>query len=489
MVWRDTLRTAVRRAAVGVVLAASTMLGIDPKPLDARAATPSIVPVLTEWDVVNVREALRQHENGVFQQSALLADHMGRNDRIQAVMRTRMYAALSLPFELKPQRGGTSLAAELAPRWKRMMPRSVCASIIRDCAMMGFSICQRIWTLNPRTGLWDVRLKRWHPTWVRFDFTLGVYIIQTREGIEYCPPDNSNPRWCLFTELDDDRPWMSASIRALAIPFLIVVWADRDWARWSEKHGLPPLVAKVPSDMRNDPLTDEFLDSLQELGTESSILAPQFGGDDPSYDIDFRELKNWQSYQGFEALANRQDKRFAITLLGQNLTTDVTGGSYAAASAHELVRQDYLEADALLLSEGGRQCLCVPWTIVNEDPDPLVAEVIAPTPVYDATPPEDGKLRGEAMTALGDGLKRLQDAGVDVDVEAEAEKAGITLRAKEEGAARKAKGQVFAWHITTGMVTPDEGRSIALGLPPLPDGLGAKPVPVPGAKPDDATPP
>jgi len=438
MAWRDTLRSTAGRATGAMrsilstaVTSAADLLKLEDKPLGAPMATPSMVPVLVDWDVVDVREALRLHELGVFRMSGLLADHMGRNDRIQSVLRTRMYAALSLPFAMAPTEapGSDALALRLTPRWKRMMSRSVAASVIRDCALMGFCICQRIWTRDERTGEWGVTLKRWHPCWIRWDWTLQVFVIQTREGPEYCPPDSSNPRWALFVELDDDRPWMAASIRSLAIPFLIVNWADRDWARWSEKHGLPPLGAKVPNDQRNSKSTERFLDELQELATEPSIMLPQFGQGEASFDIEWKELKNWQSYEGFQALADRQDKRFAITLLGQNLTTDVTGGSYAAATAHQLVRQDYLEADALLISGGGRQHLTVPWTVVNVDPDPIAAEALAPCPTWDPTPPEDAKLSAETSTANANAAKAWREAGASVDANAEAKKAGVTLAA------------------------------------------------------------
>ena len=40
----------------------------------------------------------------------------------------------------------------------------------------------------------------------------------------------------------------------------------------------------------------------------------------------------------------------AISIAGQNLTTEVSGGSYAAATVHDFIRRDYIEHDEQVLS-------------------------------------------------------------------------------------------------------------------------------------------
>ena len=42
------------------------------------------------------------------------------------------------------------------------------------------------------------------------------------------------------------------------------------------------------------------------------------------------------------------DKKIAIRILGQNLSTEVSSGSYAAAQAHSIIRDDFIISDVIL---------------------------------------------------------------------------------------------------------------------------------------------
>lgn len=392
------------------------------------------VPVIEDWDVVDVRDALREHEEGIFRTSALLVDSMGRQDRISGVLDTRINAVLSMPFDVlsaDESDAAKSAAMLLRPRWSRMVTRGNRASAARWLVTMGFVVCHRVWERDPRTGLWDVRLVPWHPTWVRWDHPAGVYRVQTTTGTEAAAPDGSNARWCVITLLDEDRPWMQGALRRLAIPFLIISWAYRDWARWSEKHGLPPLGARVPNEERFRQATDRFLDDLQQLASEPTILLPLAPDGKIAFDLEWKELKNWQSYQGFQDLAKAQETNVAIALLGQNLTTEVQGGSYAAAQAHMLVRRDFLTTTATALDDGERRFLAAPWTRVNVEADPVRAEAIAPKPTTDTTPPVDEKTEAETSKAKADAVKAWREAGASVDVDRSAREAGVKLVAAQ----------------------------------------------------------
>lgn len=409
---RAALRSAGARLGAALPREVAAILG-------SPAVAPTTVPTLDDWDVEDVRQALLEHETGVWARSALLADHMGRNDRLAGVLSTRILAATSLPWSVEPAEGSTDRTfADLDRASLRgALTRAAAGQVIADVAMLGLCVCQRHYHLG-RDGRWRITLEPWHLSWCRWDPTGMFLLVQTREGVEEVPLDNSNPRWFVFRALGGDRPWMAGALRPLAIPYLIVTWADRDWARWSEKHGLPPLAVKVPVEERFSKATAAFLEDLQELATEPTILLAQ--GEDGGHDIDWKELKNWQSYQGFEAMAERQNTRFSIVLVGQNLTTEVQGGSFAATTAHMQVRHDILESDALLLSSGVYEAVALEQHRLNvTEVDP---EVSAPRPLWDATPRSTEPIPPE--------------------------------------------------FVTSGVVTPDEARA-RYGLPPLPDGSGA----------------
>ena len=423
------LLSAITRAARGAVARIVDAADI-PAVLRPAAMAPTSVPTLDEWDVVDVRNALRQHEQGHWARSALLADHMMRNDRIMGVFNALALGVISLPWSVQPAEGSTdrTLADAAATDLRAVLPRHHAGQVLQDVTFAGLSVCQRHYHLEP-DGRWRITLEPWHLSWCRWDDTRRAVVVQTATGHEYAPLDNSDPRWFIFRDLGGDRPWMMGAVRALAIPYLIVTWADRDWARWSEKHGLPPLGAKVPLGERFAKSTAQFLEDLQELATEPTILLPQ-GPDGQVFDLDWKELKNWQSYQGFRDLAERQNPRIAIVLVGQNLSTEVQGGSFAATQAHMVVRQDVLAARALLLSTGVYEAAALPAHRLNVTE--VEPERTAPRPVWDATP------------------HPTEPIGVE--------------------------------YVDGGIVTPDEARA-RLGLEALPGGAGAR-VRVPAAPPD-----
>lgn len=435
------------------------------------------VPTLSEWDAEDVLAALQAHDQGQFRASAQLADYLGRSDAVAGVLDTLRRSVVGLPFDVtapddSPDKARSErLALELRRRWRRMVSRGTAASIVRWCALMGFCICERVWRLDPKSGRWSVKLKPWHPCFVRYEWHRACFVVMTSMGDEDVTPDS--PKWCLFTDLDDERPWMSGAVRFIGILALICWWLDRDGSRWSEKHGLPPLGAKVPMSQSEDPRTDRFLDDLEDLGTEPIMRLPQGEKDQASFDIEWKELKNATAWQGFLEPGRDVRSRIATAILGQPLTSTAGvggSGSYALGKVHASVRQDVMESYALLLGTT-REHAVIPWMRVNETADVDEAEAMAPCPTWDASPPADAKADAEASEARARAIKAWQEAGVAVDATAEAKADGVTV---SDGVKPQA-APIFAYHITTGVVTIDEVRA-SLGLAPLPNGAGAKPA-------------
>ena len=115
----------------------------------------------------------------------------------------------------------------------------------------------------------------------------------------------------------------------------------------------------------------------------------------------------------------------AIAVLGQNLTTEVQGGSYAAAQVHQQVADYLRRADAECLSTTLRTQVLTWWAAYNFG-DPAVA----PWPRWKIDPEADAASVGAAYKALGDGIASLRDAvpeGQALDLGAILERAGVPL--------------------------------------------------------------
>lgn len=403
------------------------------------------VPQLSTWDAEDVLAALRSHVGGTFRTSALLADWIAQSDAVSAPLQALQRSILGLPVVVGPSplaadpALASALATPAATEWGEIMPRGVAAEVVRWCALMGFCVVERRWRLDPTDGRWTVSLRPVHPCWVRWDWGAERFIVSTATGEERVEP-GLGTRYAVFVDLDASRPWMGGGVLSLGILALLAWWCDRDGARWGERHGLPPIGAKVPMSEWDSPKTDRFIADLAELGSEPIIRLPIDTQTGHGFDLEWKELANQEAWKGFLEGGRDIRTRAATVILGQPLTTQagVSGsGSYALGRVHAQVRQDVMESYAALLS-GAREHTLVPLAWLNDTPDQRAASHVAPVVTYDASPPADQLAAATASQARAVAVSAWLAAGVQVDAAAEARAAGMILRGppKSPGAPR-----------------------------------------------------
>lgn len=382
-------------------------------------------PVLASFSAFDtvgaVRAALNELEEGVFLRASQLVDRMGRDDRIRAAMETRLRGLLGKQLSFEEQgdkRRKSSLVRELEQRFWDWAPEATLGQLLRWGLFLGVGVGELVWDRGPRR--WEPRLKVWHPEFLRWDWTKRCFIVTTQDGEVDVEPGNG--KWIVFTPYGE-RGWMLGLVRAIAVPWLIRQWAYRDWARYSEVHGLPIRKAMVPSSAAEEDKT-KFFNSLKRLGSESTVLLPQGQTEqDTSFDLELVEAEA-NTWEGFDRLLARTETSIAIAVLGQNLTTEVQGGSRAAAQVHDEVRLDLVVSDAEQLSTALHTQVLQPWAEFNYG-----SAADAPWPKWDTEPPTDTKARAETLNSAADALNKLRSGGVPVDVEAYCEEFEVELLA------------------------------------------------------------
>lgn len=382
--------------------AAAGPLGARPKTRLARQ-----IPIQSgwiEWDVTRLREAIESHELGMFSQSAALVDWLGRDDRVDATLGTRVRAVQGLPFRLDPSEESErpdlarTLAKAATKLWPRIAPRSIQAQVMRWTALMGFAVAQIVW--DTRGGAWVPELEWWHPQHLSWRWDLGQLQAITLDGVEPITPGDG--QWVVFAPHGLYRGWMHGGVRSLAILALLRQYALRDWGRASEMYGLGVRLGYLPPNADPDD-EDRYLQQLVNLGAESVLLLQK--GDDAQGDFDFdiKALAGTFNGELFERLGQRCDLGITLQLLGQNLTSEVQEGSLAAARVHGDVRQDYLEADVAGQQADWREQVLRPWAAYNfgcelED---------VPVPVWDVEPPEDKDSASKTLVQVTQALTAL----------------------------------------------------------------------------------
>jgi hypothetical protein len=360
-------------------------------------------------EVATVRQALVDLERGQFYSVAQLCDAFGCDDRINGVLQTRVDALCSLPLELSgrtSKRKAGKLAARAQDEWGGWFPDAEVKRLLRWGLLLRLGIGELLWdTKEP--GYWAPRLKVWDPRFAYWRWDTRSFWLSTLDGqVEITPGDG---HWILYAPDGYARGWMNGLVRSLALLFLIRHWATRDWARYSEVHGLPIKKAVVPADAKAED-KEAFEDDLRTLGGEGVIrVAKDEQG--LGFDIALVEAAS-QSWEGFQKLIEKCDECIAVDVLGQNLTTSMkSGGSYAAANVHDRIRLDRLEADAKSLGDCLAEQVMVPWAAYN-----WADEKLAPRVSWSTKAPEDRASTATTLNSLGDALNKLKTAGLNVDL-------------------------------------------------------------------------
>jgi phage gp29-like protein len=376
----------------------------------------------TKWSVDSVTAALTAHEGGDFSRSALLVDAMGRDDRISGCLNTRLNAitgANGIDFTIVAPEGGREEYAKAVQKWwPEVVTDAAQKAIASDMIMMGLAIARVHWDTSAKQWL-PKKIERWHLTHVRWDDSIDRFIVSHEGGQEIIEP--GDPNWLVLTP-GGDRSWMGGAVRALGLAYVMRQWDWRDWARFNERHGLPIILLREPP--TQEPAQKEaFFAAVRRMGTTGILRLPFSQTHEDGFDAQMMEAKD-RGFDSFDKFLTALNIAIAVLLLGQNLTTEVKGGSFAAASAHELVRGDYLVSDTENLASGERDGLIKPWgrfNIAGWD------DAQAPWPFWNCDPPADLVQEGTKLKTFGEALSQFKTTKTPVDIEQLAEKFGVPL--------------------------------------------------------------
>lgn len=372
------------------------------------------------WTVSLVKTALAEHEQGMFQTSALLADAMRRDDAIFTTLETRTTELLGADFEMQPSKFGDQRMAQrvaddiwseegLSGWWNEAMPQTELADHLRWWLLMGFSLAELPYNPETLAGKLVPHLKVWNPQFLTYqswgsNFTDRRWMVQTQDaGLIEVREDDSN--WWLFRS-SKSRPWMNGAIRACAVPFLIRQFALKDQGRAAEWAGQGVRKLKVPANAKKEDIA-KYMRDVRNLAAEPTIKVPD------GWDF---ELVNAVAATGaadlFEKLLDRCETSFMRVFLGQDGTTQAQSGLNAGAGHKVLAKteQKRHEAGARALREGARRYVLMPYCEKNEG-----HREVAPFPKWDVAIPEDEKSKAETLDKLGDALPKLVTAGVDIE--------------------------------------------------------------------------
>lgn len=382
---------------------------------DARAGVIAreipVITTQTHWAWGEVRAALDDMRVGIFDRPAQLAEAILWDGRVQAAMGSRTGGLLGRPVKIEPADNarvrGSRAAREVADAWSDVWP-----SIARESSMaqlhrwgvMLFGLAQLTWDTSVTP--WVPHIVPFHPRYTYYQFVFRKLIAITLDG--QMPVTPGDGHWVLHAPFGEHRGWMSAAMPALAQPWIQRNFAYRDAARYCERHGFPMLRAKVPA--AADPRQIATLrNALVNVGQESVLELPQAVDGQTGYDVDYLEPTS-ATWECFGESIRLCDADITLALLGQNLTTEVKEGSFAAARVHGDVRQAFIEFDNRALAQTIYTQIARPFALLNYgDAD------LAPWTSRDIMPYEDNASLAQTFSSFAAAVLALRNAGVELE--------------------------------------------------------------------------
>lgn len=390
------------------------------------------VRTITTWSPEDIRRAIQMADNGDLLRAADLCEAILGDDRVPAVLNTRINALLGAPLTFEPGRGRARRttraikALEAGEDWWTMLPETMIRQHVRWGLLLGLSYGQLVYNEYPdHAGRTLPVLDFWHPQHLRQDTADRQWYatIGTFGGTEIPVAPNAG-KWVFLFPFGPDRPWAHGLWRGLARLWLMKSYALDDWARYGDAHGAPIRVGLPPApgnETRNatPTLRKELANDLKEMAGAASIVLP------PGFDFKLVEATA-NTWETFQAQINMANSAIAITVLGSNLPTEVQGSVGTGATAQHLVRVDYKRSDASTVAEWAHDGILVHWAYLN-----FGDRGLATWPTYDVEPEADKKVKVDVVKVFAEAVTAQAQPGARtvaaVDFDALAEELDIPL--------------------------------------------------------------
>lgn len=186
----------------------------------------------------------------------------------------------------------------------------------------------------------------------------------------------------------------SGVLRVVAWMYLFKNYVVKDWVAFCEVFGMPLRLGKYSQTASEDD-KQALMEAIYSLGSDAAGIVPD------STVIDFIESNKLSSAEIYEKLARYCDEQISKAILGQTLSSDSGGGSYAQGKVHNEVRHDLTVADAKALAATIRRDIISPLVKFNFGSD---ADI--PFFVFDSEEAKDQKETVDIYKILSDmGLK------------------------------------------------------------------------------------
>ncbi len=328
-------------------------------------------------------------EGNVLMQMELFEEMEEKDTHLFSQLQTRKLAVAGLDWEVQPfsdDDADKEIADFVKAQLEGITSFDEVLIDMLDAVGKGISIMELVWAVEDgRNVIEDIEYV--HPKKLIWDGSTDEMKICTKEypsGISL--PEN---KFAIHKyKARSGHASRAGILRVVAWMYLFKNYDIKDWVSFCEVYGMPLRLGKYDVSASQED-KKQLMDAVIQLGTDAAGIVPS------STMIEFIEANKTTSVDLYENFARFADEQMSKAILGQTLTSDSGGGSYAQSKTHNEVRHDLTEADAKALAVTIRRDIIRPLVEFNFGLD---AEI--PFFEFDCREVEDQKEAVEVLKTL-----------------------------------------------------------------------------------------
>lgn len=299
-------------------------------------------------------------EGDVLRQSELFEEMEEKDPHLYSQLQTRKQAVAGLDYEILPFDPNDERDKEIADFVTQAL-----SSLegfeedlidLLDAIGKGFAVSEILWEIHDGKVMVK-ELRSRHQKRFFWDSQDDSFKVRTKD----------HPEGILLPEhkfvvhrykAKSGHPSRAGVLRVVAWMYMFKNYTVKDWISFCELYGIPLRLGKYAQGASQDD-KKALRRALRQIGADASGIIPD------GTSIEFITTEKTSSTDLFERLARYADEQISKAVLGQTLTSDSGGGSYAQSKTHNEVRHDLTEADCKALAATLKRDLIRPLVYYN----------------------------------------------------------------------------------------------------------------------------
>lgn len=375
-----------------------------PRPESREVAAAQVTDKYSEYPSdgltpVRLAEIFKEADAGdVLRQAELFEEMEEKDPHLFSQLQTRKNAVTGLDYEVIPFDSDDPRDKEIAEFVEAQLGgiegfEDIMLDLL-DAIGKGFAVSEIMWSYDEgHVVVDDIRSrhqKRFF--WDSVDDSFKVRTQEAPEGIEL--PKN---KFIVHKyKARSGHPSRAGVLRVVAWMYLFKNYTLKDWVAFCEVFGMPLRLGKYQPGASEDDKR-ALMQALVAIGADAAGIFPDGTA------IEFVNTEKTSSTDLYERLARYCDEQVSKAILGQTLTSDSGGGSYAQSKTHNDVRHDLTVADSKAIAATLRRDLIRPLVLYNFGEDKRI-----PYLRFDAEESED---LTQTATVIG---TLIREAGLKV---------------------------------------------------------------------------